>query len=243
MIEQITIFSAILFVLVTLRLLRHRIRYWSHLLMEQGWKSSIHYDRCYRIFTKLYEDTSPVSLSMTERREKGLENDSSLTYGEVNFYSFVQILELAAPKEGEIFYDLGSGAGKAVFIAGLVFDFTKVCGVEKLDSLYQMSTTALDKLWTLPQLKELHGKKMNFQFIHDDLLTVDFSEASIVFLQATCFYGPIWDQLMVKLLMLKVGTRVIITTRKLEIGGFKLNNKNQFLMSWGLCTVSIYERV
>jgi hypothetical protein len=37
---------------------------------------------------------------------------TSLTYGEVDFYSFANILEKANPKLGETFVDLGHGTGK-----------------------------------------------------------------------------------------------------------------------------------
>jgi precorrin-6B methylase 2 len=244
MTEQIIIFAAILIVLVTLRLLRYRIRYWGHLLMERGWKSSVHYDRCLKILTKLYENVSPFSISLEERKLKNIQADKSFTYGEVVFYSFAQILELAQPKPGEIFYDLGCGAGKPVFIAALVFDFAKACGVEKLENLYKLCVTLNEKLPTLPEVKELPAdKKINIQFINDDFLKVDISEADIVFINATCFHGDLWDAILARLLKLKVGARVILTTRIINIGGFKLKHQSLFLMSWGLSQVSIYERI
>ena len=43
------------------------------------------------------------------------------TYGEVIFPTFVPLFALAKPKEGEVFWDLGCGAGRAMVIAGLCF--------------------------------------------------------------------------------------------------------------------------
>lgn len=212
--------------------------------MERGWKSSVHYDRCLKIMTKLYENVSPFSVSLDERRLKNLQADKQYTYGEVVFYSFAQILELAHPKPGEIFYDLGCGAGKPVFIAALIFDFAKACGVEKLESLYNLCVALNEKLPTLPEMQELPtDKKLNIEFINEDLLNVDLSEADIVFINATCFYGDLWDAILARLLKLKVGARVILTTRVIKTGGFKLKHQNLFLMSWGLSQVSIYERI
>lgn len=244
MTEQIIIFAVIFIVLMTLRLLRYRIRYWGHLLMERGWKSSVHYDRCLKIMTALFKNVSPFSVSLEERKLKNIQSDKSFTYGEVVFYSFAQILELAQPKSGEIFYDLGCGAGKPVFIAALIYDLAKACGVEKLESLYKLCITLNEKLPTLPEIKELPAdKKINIEFINEDLLNVDISEADIVFINATCFYGDFWDAILGKLLKLKVGARVILITRIINTGGFKLKHQNLFLMSWGLSQVSIYERI
>lgn len=244
MTKQIIIFSTILVILLVLRLLQKHIRYWAHLLMERGWKSSVHYDRCCRVFTKLYQGTKPFLLSHQERKDKDLLEDASLTYGEVAFYSFVRILELVSPQPGEVFYDIGSGSGKAVFIAGLVFELAKARGIEKLDSLYELSNSLVAKLATLPESKELlPHQKTEISFIHADFVNVDFSDADIVYVSATCFYGPIWDNLMIKLLQLKRGSRVIIVSRKLEIGGYEFKQSPQMLMSWGLATAFIYERI
>lgn len=244
MLKQTIIFSAILIVFISWWLLRFKIRYWAHLLMERGWKSSVHYDRCRRIFDQVYEDVNPYAVSLKEREDKDLKNDNTYVYGEVKFFSFAQILEMAEPKPGEVFYDLGSGGGKGVFIAGLVFDFSKALGVEKLDSLYALSNSLVDKLSTIATVKELPAhKKINIQFIHSDMLDVDISDADIVFINATCFKDKLWDGIVAKLLNLKVGSRVILTSKDLNVGGFKLKHRNMYLMSWGLSQVSIYERI
>ncbi|CAM9835951.1 unnamed protein product [Choristocarpus tenellus] len=59
------------------------------------------------------------SLSKTEREQRSLTSDKSLIYGEVDFMSFAKILRevsmLVEPSPGGVFYDLGSGTGKAIF--------------------------------------------------------------------------------------------------------------------------------
>jgi precorrin-6B methylase 2 len=61
---------------------------------------------------------------------------TEFTYGEVLFHYFIPILGLAKPKQGEIFWDLGCGAGKPMAIASLMYPMLKkVCGVELLDGL------------------------------------------------------------------------------------------------------------
>jgi len=47
-----------------------------------------------------------------ERQELGDCDNKGLTYGEVDCMDFIQLLDLSAPKQGEVFVDLGSGTGK-----------------------------------------------------------------------------------------------------------------------------------
>ena len=62
-----------------------------------------------------------------------MNGQTEFTYGEVLFCYFIPLLNLVSPKPGEIFWDLGSGTGKALAIAALAFPFLKkVCGVEYL---------------------------------------------------------------------------------------------------------------
>ena len=59
-----------------------------------------------------------------------------MIYGEVVFYYFIPLLEYAKPKPGEVFYDLGCGAGKPLLTASLAFPKLKVCkGIEYLEGL------------------------------------------------------------------------------------------------------------
>lgn len=242
--SQAIIFGSILLFFVLWGLFRQRIRYWVELLHERGWKSTIQYDHCLTLFKNLYTDINPVTVSLKERQEKGIIDDTSYIYGEIVFYSFVRILEQAQPKPGEIFYDLGSGGGKAVFIAGLVFDLTAY-GIEKLTSLYQLSCELKEKLQKMPEFKNYFpSKTVNIEFINADFLEYDFSNGDLIFVNATCFRGIIFDQLIKKFLNLKVGSRIILVSADLDdIGGFEVIYKNDHLMSWGLNRVSIYKRI
>lgn len=49
-------------------------------------------------------------------------------------------MELTNPQPGEVFWDLGCGAGRPLFIASLAFPQLKVChGVEYLEGLYDLA--------------------------------------------------------------------------------------------------------
>lgn len=99
-------------------------------------------------------------LSRSERQDRGFYGNRSMTYGEIEFSAFAEILRLV-PGTGT-FLDLGSGSGRAVLAvccagragsphtpftlflrqARLMRDFEAVQGVELLSSLWAASDRA-----------------------------------------------------------------------------------------------------
>jgi len=154
-------------------------------------------------------------------------NNREFIYGEIDLLAFHKIIEKSEPKNGEIFYDLGSGAGKGVFSAALYFDF-KVCfGVELMDVLYKKSLKILDKAKyllkksTLPQ--ETYSQKLSkIRFLNNDFLAHDFSDADVIYLAATCLSDDTFRDLINKICMTEIGTRVIVTTKKIYNDAFEL---------------------
>ena len=52
----------------------------------------------------------------------------------------VPLIDVAKPKPGEIFYDLGCGAGRPVITTALAFPYLKVCkGIEFLEGLTSLA--------------------------------------------------------------------------------------------------------
>lgn len=107
----------------------------------------------------------------------------------------LRIIDLTDVKEGEVFYDLGSGDGRIVIAAAL--RGAKAYGVE-IDRL---------KVWYSRLWVTLLRLNKNAKIIHNDLFDTDLSEADVVclfLLQETN------DKLQAKLEKeLKKGTRVI----------------------------------
>lgn len=188
------------------------------------------------IFKELYENTCGEQLSKQDRGSF-IKDDCSLIYGEVYFDSFVAILAAAEPKARDIFCDLGSGTGKAVIAAALLHNFAMCIGIEILPALYQ---TSLEKLVMLQKIKTNHLS--NIQFIQTDFYKFDFSNANIVFINATGFFGESYRDLVLILKKLNPGTRIIITSKLLPLSDFELTHQAFYLMSWGLSRVSIYLR-
>lgn len=69
----------------------------------------------------------------------------SLIYGEVDYHSFYRVLRKINAPAGSVFYDLGSGTGKAVFVARLTQDFSRCIGIEVLSALHQRAQKVTDR--------------------------------------------------------------------------------------------------
>ncbi len=171
-----------------------------------------------------------AKLSSTLYRRLRWMTSQEFVYGEVDYLSFYTILEETAPQTEDILYDLGSGAGKAVLTAALFFDLAKVCGIELLPPLVKKARTKLQQL-----------AFANVQLIQANFLEYDFSEATIVYIAATCLKEPTWQALQEKLACLRPGSRVIVATRTIQHPQFEMIYHANQLMSWGLCPVTIYK--
>jgi SAM-dependent methyltransferase len=198
------------------------------------------FQKAKEIFNLLFEGVDGYKLSFESRNQLGFY-DQGLTYGEIFFDTFYKMLEKTQPKEGEVFYDLGSGTGKAVFAAYFLFPFSKTVGIEILPTLYQASKTILEKYEKEVRPKILEKKnQQKIEFILGDFLKIDFSDADVVFANSTCFSQQMIDKLETSFLSLKKGARIITLTKKLTNKNFYLFDFLIYKQSWGEATVNFY---
>ncbi len=189
------------------------------------------------------EDMDPYHLSM-QYREKNKISGDEYTYGEIFVPSFAELLRLADPKPNEVFYDLGCGAGKAVFTAALCFPSLKVRGVELLPPLYNLCKDTQQHFNQQIKKESLFRKNtFDIEFINDNLLQHDFSDGHIFFLNATCFREKDWNKLQKKLLDCREHTRFIIVTRQFDNDCVELLQSGTYRMSWGPSSVYIYRKI
>lgn len=174
-----------------------------------------------------------------------LIQDKEFIYGEVDFLSFYTILERVSPSEQDVFYDLGSGSGKAVLSTMLFFNVQKSIGIELLPPLYNQANKLLSKAIQRLEHHDIENgslpKMQHIQFINDSFLHYDFSDADIIYIAATCLNDDTWDKLILKMTFLKPGSRIIVATRIISHQQFELIYQGIELMSWGLCPVKIYK--
>ena len=83
------------------------------------------------IFDAALDGTDAHATSFKERNATESHDGNEFTYGEVNFPSFIPLLEFVKPKQGEILYDLGCGSGRPMIIAAMAFPELQACiGIE-----------------------------------------------------------------------------------------------------------------
>lgn len=185
----------------------------------------------------LFETTNGFLLSQEAR----VPHDAmEYLYGEIQFLPFIALLSLVNPNKDTIFYDLGSGIGKAVLACAMVYNVKKCCGIELFALLHHAALRAQHSLKALPEYQE---KERSIQFVHDTFLNADFSDATVIFINATAFFGPTWDELLKRLALLNSGTLVITTSKPLRLNCFKVIRETTVPMSWGVVRAYIQERV
>ena len=210
-------------------------------------------ERKHEIFSQLtskFPLNQAKKASKSERESLNLLKDPSLTYGEIEFQALGEIFytiqwRYGGLPSGGIFYDLGSGTGKALLAAALLGTFSECIGIELLSSLHKISLSLIEEyndeitqhvlhntnLWiTIPKLRNIHG----------DIFQVDWKNAAFIFVNSTCF-----NEEMVELISeveVPVGTLAVSLTRPLTARTWVGLETVRKRMSWGEATVYIQRK-
>lgn len=169
-----------------------------------------------------------------------------LTYGEVTFSSLANILCKDLVRHGvELkgsFYDLGSGSGRGVIAAALLGHFNRVCGIEMLNELHQASVEVQEvyEAKIAPKLSLDSNQKV--EFLKGNLLGVDWHDASVIFINSTCFSGPLMAKISKKANKLKPGACIVTLSQRLSSPHYELVESKIYPMSWGDATAHIHIR-
>ncbi len=147
----------------------------------------------------LYKEVpSGYSISTEDRQQIDPEGKGA-TYGEITFHSFQHILRYFAPTAEDVFVDLGSGTGKAVFQTLLTSSVKYAIGVEasiERDALARQVSAEMRKN-LLPNERPIWDQRL--RLVKGDFLKKDLSDVTIVYLCGTCFseemLGRICDKL------------------------------------------------
>ena len=170
--------------------------------MPPEWKAK------YQIYQEVHEGVDAHETSNAERSEKELHNKTEFVYGEIAFMYFVPILEYAKPQPGEVFWDLGCGAGKPLLTASLAFPKLKVCrGIELLGKLATLAEEISQKMQKVCQDKNVETSPI--EIIQGDILEYDWYEADILFIAAVCYPQSLLEGIADRCINLKKGARVL----------------------------------
>lgn len=200
------------------------------------WKNQLNLDKHALVFERIYSSVDGFKLSRHARQK---QDALEYVYGEIDFISFIALLSLAKPSPQTIFYDLGSGVGKAVIASAMVFNLKKCCGIELF---YEMHSAAVSQKQKLAALSSYAEKSNAMYFIHGDILTTDFHDATLIFINATAFFGDHWRHINDQLTKTIHCQTVITTSKKLISNAFIVVNATKVRMSWGIVNAYVHHR-
>ena len=189
------------------------------------WRRQLDADKQFTHWQELFVDVDGFRLSKACRTHS---DAFDYVYGEITFFSFIALLSLVKPTADTVFYDLGSGVGKAVFACAMVFKVKKSCGIELFTGLHDAALAVKTNM----QVQDLVTAK-NIHFINNDFMQADFSDADLIFINATGFIGETWQRLNQRLAETCSAT-IITTSKKLSAQYFTVTHSTLAEMSWGI---------
>ena len=210
--------------------------FWQKLVVWR-WRRNFAIDKVEHAFKNLYSDVNGFALSREARHE---HDATDYIYGEIVFSSFIALLSLVKPNQNTVFYDLGSGTGKAVLASAMVFNMQRCVGIELFQSLHN---AAHNQYLALHALNDFLPATKNIRFIHDDFLSCDFEDATLVFINATGFIGETWTLVSHRIEQTATCITVISTSKSLRTKAFIITKVTAIQMSWGVVKAYIHQRV
>lgn len=201
------------------------------------WRKALALDKHQAVFDALYKDVNGFSLSKASR----ITNDApEYTYGEIDFLSFVALLGRCKPDQSTIFYDLGSGTGKAVLAIAMVYKIRQATGIELFPALHEAASNQKTNLALNTDYQAIAD---SIQFIQGNFLNEEFTSATLIFINSSAFFGQTWQDISIKLEQVCPGCRVITTSKPLASALFKAEEETLVSMSWGVVKAFIQSRI
>jgi len=195
--------------------------------------------------TRLYPQLAPVvkayqtlypysgaatSISVTERQQRGIEDDT-LTYGETRWVTFLDALQELKIGPEDRFLDLGCGAGFLCFLVSGIYGIPAT-GVDQIGGFIDNANQIVTEL-NLPDLR----------FLQADFFELSFLPFSVFYATCTCFPEDVMALLSEKFEETAPGTRIITVTDPVEAPYIKLRKVIKAKFTWGQDHIFISERI
>jgi len=155
----------------------------------------------------------------------GSGDAAASVYGEIKPEAVVEMLKVTGMKEGQKYYDLGSGYGKTVVLSWLLG--LNATGIELAQNRWDGSCAALRRA---PELGISGGSGV--RFLKTSFLEVDWSDADLVFMDSVMFSEETMKALANQARRLRPGTKVVSSHQGLPGPGFKDVGVLRGAVSW-----------
>jgi predicted hydrocarbon binding protein len=198
------------------------------------WQKSLNLMHHKPVFHELYKDVNGFILSRQARKK---QDAFEFTYGEIEFLPFIALLSLVKIDSSTVFYDLGSGIGKAVIACAMVYPVRKTVGIELFPQLHLSACEQVEKL------KAIHDYQMaaeKIELIEGNFLDADLKDATLIFINATALMGKTWEDLCSHLNNLPQIETIITTSKPLLDTEFWQVKHTKIQMSWGVVLAYIH---
>lgn len=162
----------------------------------------------------------------------------SPVYGEIMPTALDKLLGYINLNKNDVFYDLGSGAGKVVLQTALSFPVKKAVGIELSKERFEQSCTALKRAY---ELGFLNNPKVSFKNI--DLMKANLNDATVIYCCSTAFSQKFMNKIVKYLSCFRQSFRLLSLQDLPETKNFELVNILKLDMSWTRKTsVHIYQK-
>jgi hypothetical protein len=135
----------------------------------------------------------------------------------------------------------------------MIYPFRNYIGIEYLENLHNIGLTIKEKFDVNlesfskenPYLVPNFTFNQNIELICGDFLSMDWSDASFLFANSTCFSADLMQSLSKKTEELPIGAIFVTFTKKLPMlsENWEVINGFRRLMSWGIATVYVHRKM
>lgn len=200
--------------------------------------ASQHVEHGYKTYLdKVYEGISGFNIAMQDRTLIE-QHGGNPTYGEITYDAVKTLIDDLQLDSNDVFYDLGCGVGKMVMQIYLESPVKKSIGIELSQTRIDNAQKARQRLVGDGKLQ--HGRALNFR--HGDILKSNISDATVLFMCATCFSEDFMRKATEKFAKLRPGLLVVTLKHLAPHPRFKLIKTHTLPMTWSSSSfVYVYE--
>lgn len=165
---------------------------------------------------------------------------SNEIYGELYYYSIVELLKHLEITENDHFLDIGSGLGKVVFQVFLTTNAASVTGIEINQQRHAIAGQIAETIRR--ELPAVFEQNHTLNFINNDFLKQDFVHISIIYVCSTVFEAPLLDAIGHKINQMHTVKKVVSSRKLPNLDHFEITEKFFLHGSWDKVAFYLYCR-
>ncbi len=192
-----------------------------------------------KLIDEIYNDLNAFK-STKKDREAVAKAGGAPTYGEILPPAVHHLIKYFKVSDQDVFYDLGSGNGKVPLQFYITSPIKKSVGIELSVQRHLQALKAKRRL----SEKGLIDPQRSLEFLKEDILKADFSDATLVYICSTCYTPKMLHTLQNKIENLNKGTKIATLKKFKKSRKLKLVDNIVLSMTWSKSSsVYIYKVV